>query len=83
MSRIGNLPVAIPEGVTVSVNKKNENFLHVVVKGALGELQQDVSSCISVDVKDNKVFFSVNNTETSLDKSAMHGLMVCWLTIWV
>lgn len=74
MSRIGNLPVTIPEGVTVSVSKKNEDFLNVVVKGALGELQQEVSSCISVDVKDNKIFFSINNKETAFDKSAMHGL---------
>lgn len=74
MSKIGNLPVSIPAGVTVSVNKKNEDFCSVVVKGPLGELQQDVCSCITVDVKDGKIFFSVNNKQTSLDKSAMHGL---------
>ena len=74
MSRIGNLPVVIPEGVTVSVNKKNENFFNVVVKGVLGELQQDVCSCVTVKVEENKIFFSVNDKQTSFDMSAMHGL---------
>ena len=37
MSRIGNNPVAIPEGVTVEI-KDNE----IVVKGKLGELVQEL-----------------------------------------
>ena len=37
MSRIGNSPVTIPDGVTVSVS---DNL--VTVKGKLGELQQEV-----------------------------------------
>ena len=34
MSRIGKLPVAIPDGVTVEISEDNV----VTVKGALGEL---------------------------------------------
>lgn len=74
MSRIGNLPVIIPDGVVVTINKKNENFNEVVVKGKLGELSQNVCSCITVEIKDNKIFFSVNDKQTSFDRSAMHGL---------
>jgi len=45
MSRIGNNPVAIPEGVTVDVN---DNV--VTVKGKLGELSQDFNAVtINVD----------------------------------
>ena len=39
MSRIGNNPVAIPEGVTVEVK---DNVL--TVKGKLGELTQEFSA---------------------------------------
>ncbi|MDR2402083.1 MAG: 50S ribosomal protein L6 [Cytophagales bacterium] len=74
MSRIGNLPVVLPEGVRVSVSKKNEKFFSVIVKKGIEELQQDICSCISIDVKEDKVFFSVNDTQTSLNRSAIHGL---------
>ena len=39
MSRIGNLPITIPDGVQVTVSDKNL----VVVKGKLGELEQAVA----------------------------------------
>ena len=73
MSRIGNLPVDIPANVTVTINK-GENCHTVVAKGPLGELQQNVALCVTMNVEDNKIFFSTNDTPTSLDKSAMHGL---------
>jgi len=50
MSRIGNLPIEIPEGVTISVNDKNL----VTVKGPLGELSQLVDREIKVAVEGNK-----------------------------
>ncbi len=75
MSKIGRLPISIPEGVVITINKKNEDFFSVVVKGKLGELQQDVHACVNVNVEGNNVCLSVNeNKQTSLDKSAMHGL---------
>ena len=46
MSRIGNNPVAIPEGVTVDIN---ENV--VTVKGKLGELTQNFDS-VEIKVED-------------------------------
>ena len=49
MSRIGNNPVAIPEGVTVEVK---DNV--VVVKGKLGELSQEYSD-VDIKVEDAQV----------------------------
>ena len=49
MSRIGNSPVTIPDGVTVSLN---DNV--ITVKGKLGELHQEIKD-INVKVEDNEV----------------------------
>ena len=43
MSRIGNLPINIPENVTVTVDKDN----NVAVKGPLGELNQAVKDFLN------------------------------------
>ena len=66
MSRIGNNPIAIPEGVTVDV-KDNQ----VIVKGKLGELIQDYSS-VSVKVEDGQVW--VTRPSDSKENKAKHGL---------
>lgn len=50
MSRVGKAPVAIPSGVTVTVNPGE-----VTVKGAKGEMKYKTSSEVSVEVKDGKV----------------------------
>ena len=68
MSRIGKLPVNIPEGVEVSVNKGNV----VVVKGKMGELTQKVAPEIEVKVEDNQVILN-RHTEAKYHKS-LHGL---------
>jgi large subunit ribosomal protein L6 len=66
MSRIGNSPVSIPEGVTVTVKDNT-----VTVKGKLGELQQEFSD-IDIRVEENEVIL-----ERSTDKKTIkskHGL---------
>jgi len=68
MSRIGNLPISIPEKVTVEVDKNNI----INVKGPLGELTQKVDPDIKVKIEDNKVLVS-RPTEQKRHK-AMHGL---------
>jgi len=68
MSRIGNQPVAIPQGVTVTVG--NDNV--ITVKGAKGELKQPIDRDIKVEVKDNQVIL-VRPTDQIRHK-AMHGL---------
>jgi large subunit ribosomal protein L6 len=66
MSRIGNNPVAIPEGVTVDIN---ENV--VTVKGKLGELTQNFDS-VEIKVEDGNVL--VTRSSDSKDQKAKHGL---------
>ena len=66
MSRIGNNPVAIPEGVTVDVK---DNV--VTVKGKLGELTQNYDS-IEIKVEDGNVL--VTRSSDTKDQKAKHGL---------
>jgi len=66
MSRIGNNPVAVPEGVTVDVN---DNV--VTVKGKLGELTQEYSK-VSIKVEDGNIF--VTRPNDSKESKAKHGL---------
>ncbi|MEY8848178.1 50S ribosomal protein L6 [Psychroserpens sp. XS_ASV72] len=66
MSRIGNNPIAIPEGVTVEVK---DNM--VTVKGKLGELTQAYDT-IDIKVEDGNVL--VERSEDSKAFKAKHGL---------
>ncbi len=66
MSRVGNSPIAIPEGTTVEVN---DNL--ITVKGKLGELTQEVSD-VSVVVEEGEV--KVTRSSESKDHKAKHGL---------
>lgn len=68
MSRIGSLPIVIPEEVEVAVGK---NHL-VTVKGPLGELDQDINSCISVKIEEDNLIVSRRSNQKR-DK-AFHGL---------
>ena len=66
MSRIGNNPVAIPEGVAVEVK---DNVL--TVKGKLGELTQDFSG-VAITVEEGNVL--VTRPSDSKEHKAKHGL---------
>ena len=66
MSRIGNNPISIPEGVTINIE---ENV--VTVKGKLGELRQEFSD-ITIKIEDNLVVLS--RTSEHKDHKAKHGL---------
>ncbi len=66
MSRIGNNPITIPEGVTVEVN---DNV--VTVKGKLGELTQDFSG---VEIKIEDATLSVSRASDKKEHRAKHGL---------
>lgn len=68
MSRIGNLPVDLPKGVTIEVSSTNE----VSVKGPLGQLTQAVDKDLKVEVVDNQLVLS-RPTESKSHKS-LHGL---------
>ena len=66
MSRIGNSPITIPEGVTVEVK---DNV--VTVRGKLGELTQELSD-VSVKVEEGNL--SVERPSDAKDHRAKHGL---------
>lgn len=67
MSRIGKLPIAIPSGVTVTI-EGNE----VKVKGPKGELTQSINPDIKVEVEDNQVL--VTRPSDVKEHRALHGL---------
>ncbi len=67
MSRIGKLPVQIPQGVKVSVS---DNI--ITVEGPKGKLIQNYKSEVSVDVKENEVQV-ISNSDTKKANS-YHGL---------
>ncbi len=67
MSRIGNALISIPSGVTVTVK---DNV--VTVKGAKGELKQEIKASITVKVEDGTIKLS-RASESKQDKS-YHGL---------
>ena len=71
MSRIGNLPIVIPSGVTVSQN----NGL-VTVKGPKGELSQKVDASIKMNIEGGQIVFTVdeNSPVNIKQKQAFHGL---------
>jgi len=68
MSRIGNLPVAIPAGVTVTISPENV----VTVKGPKGELTQDVHNSIKINVEGDHVV--VSRTAEDKESKSKHGL---------
>jgi len=67
MSRIGILPIQLPEGVTVTIN---ENV--IVVKGPLGELSQEIDKDIKVKIEGGQMVLE-RPTDQKRHK-ALHGL---------
>jgi large subunit ribosomal protein L6 len=68
MSRIGKLPVNLPQGVSIDVSPENV----VTVKGPLGTLKQKVDPDIKVSVENDVVKFT-RPTDQPRHRS-MHGL---------
>jgi len=68
MSRIGKLPIAIPEKVTVTIQPDNT----VVVKGPQGELRQSVN--VDITVKQEGKELLVTRPTDQKRHRAMHGL---------
>jgi|SRR5690606_32195655 len=66
MSRIGNNPVTIPQGVTVEIN---DNI--VTVKGKMGELTQEFSN-VTIKVEEGNVI--VERAADSKTEKSKHGL---------
>jgi large subunit ribosomal protein L6 len=67
MSRIGKLPVAVPNGVNVTINDGE-----VAVKGPKGELRQRVLEHVTVKLEENRVI--VDRKGDAKEHRAAHGL---------
>ena len=67
MSRIGKLPIAIPENVDV-----NYSGSEIIVKGKFGTLETKIPDIISITEIDNNLKVSLKNEKQS-DRS-LHGL---------
>ena len=68
MSRIGKMPVVIPQGVTVNV----ANGV-VTAKGPKGELKETLHSLVKAEVKDGKVLLTAD-LGAAKDASAIYGM---------
>lgn len=68
MSRIGKKPIAIPDGVEISVNGS-----FVLVKGAKGELKSNFPGTLEIKNEDKQVFISPKN-ESDTSQSRIWGL---------
>jgi len=67
MSRIGNNPINLPEGITFDVK---DNV--VTVKGKLGELTQEIKDDITVKVEEGTII--LDRPSESKSHKAKHGL---------
>ena len=67
MSRIGNKPVSIPKGVTITVKDSV-----VTVKGPKGELSQEIDRDITIEITETELI--VKRPTEQIRHRAMHGL---------
>ena len=68
MSRIGKLPIAVPAGVTVTVDENNL----VTVKGPKGTLTQQVNPIITINQENGQLVLT--RPSDAKPHKAMHGL---------
>ena len=66
MSRIGNMPVTVPEGVEVKLDGQ-----HITVKGPKGSLERDIHPNMKVELDGNEIKVS-RPDDTNINKS-LHG----------
>ena len=67
MSRIGNKPITIPEGVEVTLNDKN-----ITVKGPKGTLSKEIHKNVNVTVEGNVI--TVTRIDDEPANRSLHGL---------
>ena len=68
MSRVGKMPISVPQGVDVSVNAEQ-----ISVKGSLGTLERPVNALVTVKNEGGKLSFTPANESVAAD--AMSGTM--------
>lgn len=68
MSRIGKKPVALPQGVKVTLSDNA-----IIIEGSKGELSLALPERINIEIKDNQIFVK-SPIDTKIDRS-MYGLI--------
>ena len=58
MSRIGKKPIAIPDGVEVTINGQ-----HVTVKGPKGTLEREINSNVTARIENKEIIVEVASEE--------------------
>ena len=67
MSRVGNAPIAVPEGLSVEVSSGT-----VKVSGSQGELSQEIPEGIEIEVQDSVI--TVSRSDDTRQQRSLHGL---------
>ena len=67
MSRIGNKPITVPEGVEVKLDGQ-----HITVKGPKGTLERDINLEITIKFEEGKITFERHSEERT--HRSLHGL---------
>ncbi len=67
MSRIGENPITIPEGISVS----QANGV-ITVKGTLGELSQEIVEGIKVNIQEKII--TIERSSNQKEQRSLHGL---------
>ena len=67
MSRIGNKPITVPEGVEVKLDGQ-----HITVKGPKGTLERDINPEITIKFEEGKITFERHSEERT--HRSLHGL---------
>ncbi len=68
MSRIGRMPIAIPQGVDVKIGSNNE----VTVKGPMGTLARTLHKDMIIEINDG--IATVNRPSEQKEHKSLHGL---------
>ena len=67
MSRIGNKPITVPEGVEVTLNDH-----HITVKGPKGTLEREIHKNMTITMEENTIHVTRPNDEA--ENRSLHGL---------
>lgn len=64
MSRLGKMPIEIPQGVQAKIE---ENF--IIIKGPLGELRQEMSGLVKVEIGEKEITTSIKDIKSKKEKA--------------
>lgn len=64
MSRLGKLPISIPQGTQVKI----ENDF-IIVKGPKGELKEKTNKIVKIEITEKEIITSINDIESKKEKA--------------